>query len=159
MKTVLVRAREAAASARMADSAARKAQASANAAEEAKNALSRTDDGKVKDDSKLESVAMQLAVGADLIEVNGVSYLQYYSFKPDFSGLVDARKVCRCEMAKIVNEVDLITKHPKLALDTSRDDYFLEPLIYRQLLPVSVTQVHRNKPLTEVKSGGQDLER
>jgi hypothetical protein len=58
-------------------------------------------------------------------------------FRDDFSGLINARKVCRVEMAKIVNEVDLVTKDPTYALDPERDAYFLHPLVFKQMLPVS----------------------
>ena len=89
-----------------------------------------------------KSIAMQVASGATLriwkdSNDNTHSRLKFHPFEPNFAGLIAARKVCRSEMAKIVNEVDLVTKEPKLALDTRRDDHFLDPLIYRQLLPVS----------------------
>lgn len=58
-------------------------------------------------------------------------------FKPTFGGLIKARQVCRFKMAKIVNEVDLIAKFPNLLTQTTRDSYFLNPLIFRKLLPVS----------------------
>ncbi|KAF2497632.1 hypothetical protein BU16DRAFT_457309 [Lophium mytilinum] len=58
-------------------------------------------------------------------------------FKPSFPGLIAARKICRIEMAKIVNEVDLVTRKPLTAQETIRDSYFLHPLIFKMLLPVS----------------------
>ncbi|KAI9163802.1 hypothetical protein HJFPF1_05429 [Paramyrothecium foliicola] len=62
--------------------------------------------------------------------------IQFPVFHPTFAGLIHARKVCRFEMAKIVNEVDLVAKNPKLATDTTRDSFFLNPLVFEQLLPV-----------------------
>ncbi|KAF5578869.1 uncharacterized protein FSUBG_13702 [Fusarium subglutinans] len=62
--------------------------------------------------------------------------IQFPVFSPAFAGLIHARKVCRFEMAKIVNEVDLVARSPKLATDTRRDSFFLNPLVFEQLLPV-----------------------
>ncbi|KAK4205404.1 hypothetical protein QBC40DRAFT_320121 [Triangularia verruculosa] len=62
--------------------------------------------------------------------------IRFPVFSPNFAGLIHARKVCRFEMAKIVNEVDLVAKNPKLSTDTRRDAYFLNPLIFEQLLPI-----------------------
>ena len=58
-------------------------------------------------------------------------------FAPSFAGLIDARNVCRFEMAKIVKEVDEVAKDPSLAIDPHRDARFLHPLIFKLLLPVS----------------------
>lgn len=58
-------------------------------------------------------------------------------FQPSFAGLIEARKVCRFEMSKIVREVDAVAKDPTIATDDSRDSYFLNPLVFKQLLPVS----------------------
>ena len=57
-------------------------------------------------------------------------------FTPSFAGLIQARKVCRLEMSKIVREVNLVSKAPTLATDSSRDTAFLHPLVFKQLLPV-----------------------
>lgn len=62
--------------------------------------------------------------------------IKFPVFSPTFAGLIHARKVCRFEMAKIVNEVDLVAKNPKLATDTTRDSYFLNPLVFEQLVPI-----------------------
>ncbi|KAH6697368.1 hypothetical protein F5X68DRAFT_238766 [Plectosphaerella plurivora] len=61
---------------------------------------------------------------------------KYEIFHDSFAGLIEARKVCRFEMSKIVKEVEKIAKHPKLASDPGRDAFFLNPLVFRQLLPV-----------------------
>ena len=58
-------------------------------------------------------------------------------FEPTFVGLIEARRVCRTEMANIVREVDIVAKAPTVANDITRDDQFLHPLVFKQLLPVS----------------------
>lgn len=65
--------------------------------------------------------------------------IKYPVFSANFAGLIHARKVCRFEMAKIVNEVDLVAKNPKLSTHATRDAYFLNPLVFEQLLPVSLS--------------------
>ncbi|EPS38324.1 hypothetical protein H072_8001 [Dactylellina haptotyla CBS 200.50] len=62
--------------------------------------------------------------------------IPYTVFKDSFVGLIQARRACRFEMSKIVNEVGLVAKDPGIATDTRRDDYFLNPLVFKQLLPV-----------------------
>ncbi|KAF4341606.1 hypothetical protein FBEOM_4508 [Fusarium beomiforme] len=57
-------------------------------------------------------------------------------FQASFAGLIEAKKVCRSEMAKIVREVDLVAKNPLLATDGERDSFFLNPLVFKQLLPI-----------------------
>lgn len=89
-----------------------------------------------------QNIALQQVGGAkrvkeDLGDNKWQLWLKYEPFKPNFVGLINARKVCRIEMAKIVNEVDLITKKPKYAIDANRDAYFLHPLVFKQILPVS----------------------
>lgn len=60
----------------------------------------------------------------------------YTVFQPTFAGLIEARKVCRFEMAKIVQEVESVAKDPTVAADQERDTYLLDPLIFNQLLPI-----------------------
>ncbi|KAF3940573.1 hypothetical protein ABW19_dt0208725 [Dactylella cylindrospora] len=62
--------------------------------------------------------------------------IPYTVFENSFVGLIKARRACRFEMSKIVNEVGLVAKDPSIATDTRRDDYFLNPLVFKQLLPV-----------------------
>lgn len=66
----------------------------------------------------------------------------YTVFQPTFAGLIEARKVCRFEMAKIVQEVESVAKDPTVAADQERDTYLLDPLIFNQLLPI----VRSNSP-------------
>ncbi|KAK6525430.1 hypothetical protein TWF694_005568 [Orbilia ellipsospora] len=88
--------------------------------------------GNAGDANLKSSVQLVPATGAKL--PNEVT--QFTVFSPSFAGLILARKICRFEMSKIVNEVDLVAKHPKMASDTTRDQYFLPPLVFKQLLPV-----------------------
>nr|XP_036588070.1 uncharacterized protein CTRU02_02082 [Colletotrichum truncatum]KAF6799211.1 hypothetical protein CTRU02_02082 [Colletotrichum truncatum] len=60
----------------------------------------------------------------------------YEIFNASFAGLIEARKVCRFEMAKLVTEVDLIARYPKLAANSGRDQLFLNPVVFKQLLPI-----------------------
>ncbi|KAF5535184.1 hypothetical protein FMEXI_10935 [Fusarium mexicanum] len=62
--------------------------------------------------------------------------IQFPVFNPAFAGLIYVRKVCRFEMAKVFNKVDLVAKNSKLATDTKRDSSFLNPLVFEQPLPV-----------------------
>ncbi|KAJ5263841.1 hypothetical protein N7478_011446 [Penicillium angulare] len=57
-------------------------------------------------------------------------------FPASFAGLIQARKLCRMEMAKIVSEVDAVAEDPSVATDVTRDSYFLNPLIFKQLVPI-----------------------
>lgn len=53
----------------------------------------------------------------------------------DLFGLDTARTDCRFEMIKIVREVDAVTLDPKVAIDSSRINRFLNPSIFRLLVP------------------------
>jgi hypothetical protein len=82
----------------------------------------------------------------------GTVTTQFRVFQPTFAGLIAARKICRFEMSKIVNEVDLVAKNPKLSSDPERDAYFLNPLVFKQLLPVGSTSVISCGPLIYFRS-------
>lgn len=58
-------------------------------------------------------------------------------YQPDIFGLDKAKNDCRLEMIKIVQEVDLITYSPIVAVDPDRKPQFLSPAIFRMLLPIS----------------------
>ncbi|KAL7911420.1 hypothetical protein GGI35DRAFT_492688 [Trichoderma velutinum] len=76
---------------------------------------------------------------ADLIDFN--------PYKPTAMGLDKARRDCRNEMVKIVAEVDLITTFPHLALDSRREENFVSPRVFTQLLPiVTLRAVETDKP-------------
>lgn len=74
--------------------------------------------------------------GLPFLKVLENGQLQYPVMKPSFAGLIAAKKVCRYEMSKIVHEVDLVAKNPEISIDTNRDSFFLNPLVFKQLLPV-----------------------
>jgi len=71
-------------------------------------------------------------------KVDAFKFTRYPTFPPSFAGLIRAKKICRMEMAKIVREVDVVAKDPSIATDTRRDLFFLNPLVFKQLLPVCV---------------------
>lgn len=83
----------------------------------------------VRDQQQLAVLEEDNPISSDIKEVS--------VFPPSFAGLIQARKVCRFEMSKIVREVDLVANDPTLSTDPSRDSYFLHPLVFKQLLPVS----------------------
>ncbi|KAI1291440.1 hypothetical protein F5Y03DRAFT_403279 [Xylaria venustula] len=60
----------------------------------------------------------------------------FQAYEPTFSGLQKARKDCRFEMLKIVNEVDAVTNDPMIALQQERDCGYVNPQIFRKLLPI-----------------------
>lgn len=100
-------------------------------------ALAGIEDALAKGDFNPEAVDWFIA---DLAVTEGAPerprWVQLKPFTPTFAGLIKARKLCRVEMAKIVNETDLVTRDPKIALERDRDSYFLHQLVFKQLLPV-----------------------
>lgn len=70
-------------------------------------------------------------------KVDEYNFTRFPTFAPSFAGLIRAKKICRMEMAKIVKEVDVVAKDPSIATDARRDLFFLNPLVFKQLLPVS----------------------
>jgi hypothetical protein len=75
-------------------------------------------------------------------------------YPPSIIGLINARRDCRLEMVKVVNEVskvwheainafvneiqvDLVTSDPSIALDPDRKQTFFSPALFKQLVPVS----------------------
>ncbi|KAK6359112.1 hypothetical protein TWF696_000279 [Orbilia brochopaga] len=76
-------------------------------------------------------------MGQDVVrDRSNKDVIPYTVFENSFVGLIKARRACRFEMSKIVNEVGLVAKDPSISTDTRRDDYFLNPLVFKQLLPV-----------------------
>ncbi|KAL7932791.1 hypothetical protein V8C35DRAFT_306790 [Trichoderma chlorosporum] len=73
--------------------------------------------------------------------------IDFHPYKPTAMGLDRARRDCRNEMVKIVMEVDLITTYPHLALDSRREENFVSPRVFTQLLPiVTLRAVETDKP-------------
>lgn len=88
------------------------------------------------DDKESLSNEEQLALAGVQIQKHGSDLFQIPVFQPTFAGLIQARKICRFEMTKIVREVDLVANDPTLACSPARDMYFLHPLVFEQLLPL-----------------------
>ncbi|OQE13686.1 hypothetical protein PENFLA_c044G03126 [Penicillium flavigenum] len=57
------------------------------------------------------------------------------AYKPNLFSLEKARLHCRLQMVRIVKEVDAVAEDPHVAVDPYRVGQFLNPLIFRQLLP------------------------
>ncbi|RFU79495.1 hypothetical protein TARUN_2702 [Trichoderma arundinaceum] len=57
-------------------------------------------------------------------------------FPSTLGGLDRARRACRFQMVKIVNEIDEITKDPKLATDEDRHEPFQTPRVFKERLPL-----------------------
>ncbi|KAJ6580932.1 hypothetical protein B0H19DRAFT_1060628 [Mycena capillaripes] len=56
-------------------------------------------------------------------------------YKGNIFGLDKARLACRLEMIKIVREVDAVAEDPEIACDPSRASPYLNPAVFRMLLP------------------------
>ncbi|KAM0541464.1 hypothetical protein ACHAPJ_013228 [Fusarium lateritium] len=59
------------------------------------------------------------------------------TYAPSVYGLDQAQRDCRFEMIKIVREVDAVAENPQVAVDPSRNNQFLSPVIFRQLMPAA----------------------
>jgi len=57
-------------------------------------------------------------------------------FNVSLGGLDEAKKACRIQMMRIINEVDAITKDPSLATDESRVEPFMPFRVFKELMPV-----------------------
>jgi len=72
-------------------------------------------------------------------------------FEASIKGLSDARVAIRRQMARIVNEVDLVEKNPKLATDEDHKEPFQSPVAFETRIPsVDVPErlKHQTNPLT-----------
>ncbi|KAF4334945.1 hypothetical protein FBEOM_11202 [Fusarium beomiforme] len=58
-------------------------------------------------------------------------------YAPSVFGLDQAQRDCRFEMIKIVREVDAVAEDPQIAVDPSRNNQFLSPVVFRQLMPAA----------------------
>ncbi|KAF5672547.1 hypothetical protein FHETE_3681 [Fusarium heterosporum] len=56
-------------------------------------------------------------------------------FPANYKGLELARRACRFQMMKIVNEVDIISAKPKLSTDENRGEQYQSPVAFRDRLP------------------------
>lgn len=93
---------------------------------------------KKAENQKPETPEASLGTGeiADNVKAEDIKFVA--PFWTSIAGLIQARKICRFRMSKIVMEVDAVARDPRLATDHSRDRYFLHPLVFKQLLPVSL---------------------
>ncbi|KXG46650.1 uncharacterized protein PGRI_055060 [Penicillium griseofulvum] len=57
------------------------------------------------------------------------------AYTPNLFSLETARLHCRLQMVRIVKEVDAVAEDPEVAVDPHRVGQFLNPMIFRQLLP------------------------
>lgn len=81
-------------------------------------------------------------------------------FEATLKGLSDARTAIRREMARIVNEVDLIEKDPKLATDEDHTEPFQSPVAFEARIPtVQVPERLRVKtnPLSGIRIAARQL--
>ncbi len=72
-------------------------------------------------------------------------------FEASIKGLSDARVAIRRQMARIVNEVDLVEKNPRLATDEDHKEPFQSPVAFETRIPsVDVPErlKHQTNPLT-----------
>lgn len=72
-------------------------------------------------------------------------------FEASVEGLSTARKAIRRQMVRIVNEVDIIEKDPKKAIDEDREEPFQSPVTFEKRLPdvvVSERLQPKNDPLS-----------
>lgn len=68
-------------------------------------------------------------------------------------GLDKAQRECRFEMIKIVREVDAVAEDPQVAVDPARNNQYLSPIIFRQLIPyvTKVDPVAMQKKIDELE--------
>ncbi|KAF5024855.1 hypothetical protein F66182_3094 [Fusarium sp. NRRL 66182] len=78
-------------------------------------------------------------------------------YAPSVYGLDQAQRDCRFEMIKIVREVDAVAEDPQVAVDPTRNNQFLSPVVFRQLLP-SARKVDPVKMEQEIASLKTQLE-
>ncbi|KAJ3545184.1 hypothetical protein NM208_g2634 [Fusarium decemcellulare] len=77
---------------------------------------------------------------------------QLITYPASVYGLDQAQRDCRFEMIKIVREVDAVTEDPQVAVDPTRNNQFLSPIIFRQLIPYAekVDPVAMRKKIDEL---------
>ncbi|KAJ9613426.1 hypothetical protein H2200_003368 [Cladophialophora chaetospira] len=64
------------------------------------------------------------------------SHITFEAYPASLLGLDRARRDCRLEMIKIINEVDDVTGDPLIASRPDRDGLFLSPTLFKQMLPI-----------------------
>lgn len=61
-------------------------------------------------------------------------------FEATIKGLDLARRACRFQMIKIVNEVDAVEKNPSLAAKEDRPEAFQSSIVFRERIPVVINK-------------------
>lgn len=56
-------------------------------------------------------------------------------YTPSVFGLDQAQRDCRFEMIRIVRKVDAVAENPQVAVDPTRNDQYLSPIISKKLIP------------------------
>lgn len=104
-----------------------------------KSTKSDTDDDEEEEDDEVASTRRVVSnkPGGRAGTVSKVGAVQNIpQFRVSLGGLDEAKKACRIQMMRIVNEVDAITKDPSLATDESRVEPFLPFRVFKELMPV-----------------------
>ncbi|KAJ4256873.1 hypothetical protein NW762_008969 [Fusarium torreyae] len=57
-------------------------------------------------------------------------------YKATLQGLEEARSMVRTFLVRIVQEINILNRHPELALETDRIQPHMSPFIFKELLPV-----------------------
>ncbi|KAF5670062.1 hypothetical protein FHETE_4745 [Fusarium heterosporum] len=73
-------------------------------------------------------------------------------FEATIKGLDLARRICRFQMIRIVNEVDAVEKNPAVAAKESRPEAFQSTIVFRERIPV----VRNKEKLPHLKIFGTD---
>lgn len=83
-----------------------------------------------------------------------------YKFEASLKGLSDARTAVRRQMARIVNEVDLIERDPKLATDEDHTEPYQSPVAFEARIPTVQTPERlrvKSTPLTGRRIAAKEL--
>ena len=59
-------------------------------------------------------------------------------YNPTIQGLEDARSMVRTFLIRIVQEINILTRYPELALEQDRVQPHISPFLFKELLPVSI---------------------
>lgn len=84
---------------------------------------------------------------------------QLTPYMPTVFGLDEAQRDCRFEMIKIVREVDAVAEDPQVAVDPLRNNQYLSPILFRQLIPSleEVDPVAMRQRIQELTKEAEDL--
>lgn len=89
------------------------------------------------EDGSTETTSTEVAAPSQKNSDGLYPYVEDLSrFEATMKGLSEARRAIRRQMARIVNEVDVIEKDPKLATDEDHQEPFQSPVTFETRLPV-----------------------